>query len=218
MSKRNESKRRRRPRSFRPSARTVVSNYRRYPAPITIPPKQGIQIQLRNHIFMSTDGSGVLAGIIPCNPNATLSSAFGSVALFPEWTNWSALFSSVKAVQLECVFKSKYVETKGDVPGDVIIGSQFVVGGSFPNTYQTAADNTDSQSWPITNDTSGRGAYHAFRHLKRLAPAASNDPDPTGDAALGCPGGISVYGSSLPISLSLVSILVVGTYIVYARS
>jgi hypothetical protein len=201
-----------------PPARFVVSNYRRYPAPVTIPPKQGVMIQLRNHVFMSSDGTGTVAGIVPCNPNATLSSAFGSVALFPEWTNWAALFSSVKAVQLELVGKSRYVETKGDTPGDVIIASQFTVGTSFPSSYATAADNTDSQSWNLTDDTSGRGFYHAFSHKRSLAPSATNDPDPTGDAYIGCPGGIALFGNTLPVSTSLMSILVVGTYVVYVRS
>jgi hypothetical protein len=177
-----------------------------------------MQIQLRNAVSMTTDGSGTLAGVIPLNPNATLSSAFGSVALFPEWTNWAALFASVKAVQLEVIGKSCYVETKGDVPGQVIIATQFQSGTSFPSTYPTAADNTDSQSWVVTNDTSGRGFYHSYRLKSGLQPAASNDPDPTGDAYLGCPGGISLYGSLLPVSLAIVRLLVVGTYIVYSRS
>jgi len=168
-------------------------------------------------VNMSTDGSGVLAGIIPGNPNATLSSAFGSVALFPEWTNVAALFAGVRIHQLEVTVMSKYVETKGDIPGTVIIGTQFIVGGSFPNTYATASDNQDSQMISITNDTSGRGNYHAMRWPK-APPAATNDPDPTGDALIGAPGGISFYGNALPISLSIIQILVVGTYVLYARS
>jgi len=198
--------------------KTTMSNHRRYPAPIQFELKQGFMVQMRNLVSMTTDGSGVLAGVVPCNPNATLSSAFGSVAIFSEWTNWAALFASVKCVQLEVICKSKYVETKGDVPGVVVIGGNIQQGGSFPSTYATAADNTDSQTWNITNDTSGRGVYHAIRHLKKLMPAATNDPDPTGDAYIGCPGGIAFYGNALPITTSMMTVHIVGTYVVYSRT
>lgn len=197
--------------------RFILSNFTRFPAPISIPVKKSIMFQMRNYVAMSSDGSGVIAGIIPGNPNATLSSAFGSVALYPEWTNVAALFAGVEIVQLEVVIIPKYVETKGDVPGNVIVGTQFIVAGSFPNTYQTAADNQDSQSISITNDTSGRGTYHAMR-WPRKPPSATNDPDPTGDSLIGAPGGISIYGSGMPITTSLIGIKIVGTYRLYARS
>jgi len=198
-------------------SKTIMSNFTKFPAPISIPVRKGYMFQCRNYVSMASDGSGILAGVIPGNPNATLSSAFGSVALFSEWTNIAALFAAVSIVQLEVVIIPKYVETKGDVPGNVIVGSQFVSGGSFPNTYPTAADNQDSQSISVTNDTSGRGTYHAMR-WPRKPPAATNDPDPTGDALIGAPGGIAIYGAGMPITTSLLGIKVVGTYILYARS
>jgi hypothetical protein len=167
---------------------------------------------------MSTDGTGTLAGVIPGNPNATLSSAFGSVALFPEWSNVAALFAAVRIRQLEITVMTKYVETKGDVPGTVIICTQFVSSTSFPSSYATASDNQDSQIISITNDTSGRGNYHAMSWPRKIAPAATNDPDPTGDALIGAPGGISLFGNTLPVSVSMLQILVVGTYDLFNRS
>jgi hypothetical protein len=216
--RRNRNSRQGRGRNRTLAARTVMCSFRKFPAPITIPIKQSWPFQLRNVLTMSTDGSGVLAGVIPGNPNATLSSAFGSVALFPEWTNVAALFSAVRIRQLEITVMSKYVETKGDVPGTIIIATQYVSSSSFPSSYATASDNQDSQMISITNDTSGRGSYHAMKWPVSIAPAATNDPDPTGDALIGAPGGIALYGNTLPISTSIVQILVVGTYDLFNRS
>jgi hypothetical protein len=197
--------------------RKIASGYQLYPAPLSIPLGNSVRIQLRNIITVTSDGSGVVNGTIPCNPAATLSAPFPSAALFSEWTNWSTVFAQVKAVQLECTFRSAYVETKGDTITNLAISGNLQSNGA-PGSYAVVIDNGDSQTWPLTLDTAGVGRYHAIKHKKSLQWAAIASPFPSGNNYVGCPGGIGMYGSSYPVSTHLFDILVVGTYLLSSRT
>jgi hypothetical protein len=217
----NERKRRARRkggRKSRPSrGRMITSGYRSYPGPVTIPLNQRLMLQFRNIITVTSSAGGIVDGTIPCNPAAILAAPFPAAALFPEWTDVSPLFAQVKCVQLECTYRSCYVETKGDTLMNLGISGNLQSNGN-PGSYTVVIDNGDSQTWTPTLDTACRGAYHAIRHLPSLQWAAIASPFPSGNNYIGCPGGIGCYGSGYPVSTQLFNIHVVGTYLFQSRT
>jgi hypothetical protein len=183
-----------------------------------MPLNQSVMIQLRNIAIGSTNGSGVIAGVIPCDPSSTLSATFGSNPLFPEWSDWSALFQHVKCVQLEVKLLA---QTSDEVKGDVNRG--LVVAGNLqnitvPSNYGSVADNGDSQIWNPLQDQSSRGLYHAIRHRSSIEWASSSTPSPSSIQYVGCPGGIAIYGDTLPASLGIILLHITGTYKVSSRT
>jgi len=196
----------------RRASRYMLSDYRRYPAPIQRTPRSQIVIQLRNYFLGTTNGSGVFAAVIPCDPSATLSATFGSTALFPEWSDWLALFGSVKCIQLEVKLHSATTdEVKGDVNRGLIMAGN-LQNVTVPSNYTSVADNADSQSWNVLQDTTPTGRYHAIRHSRSLEWAAASLPVPSNSNYIGCPGGIAFYGDTMPANLTICTVHVVGTY------
>jgi len=197
---------------------TVLSNYHHYPGPIQMPPSQSIMIQLRNGFAGISNGAGVFGAVIPCDPSLTLSSAFGSVALFPEWTDWLALFGNVKCVQLEVkILPQSIDEVKGDTPGVLNMASNLQT-TTTPTTAQSVADNSDSQIWNMLSDSTGTGRYHALRHKRSLIFASTSSPVPSSNTYGGCPGGIAFYANGLPINTGVIYVHVVGTYVLMNRT
>lgn len=201
-----------------PNERKVMSGFFKYPAPISIPLNQVIRVQLRNLITVTSNGSGVIAGMIPCDPSATLAAPFAAGALFPEWTNFGTLFSGIKCVQLECTFMpSSSDEVKGDASIGVAIAGNLTSISNFATSYIATMDNGDSQHWNPTLDTSGRGVYHSIKHRKSLLWGGTATPASSAAVYAGAVGGIGMYASTA-VSLNLFSIRVVGTYLLSSRS
>lgn len=198
------------------SSAPVMSEYRRYPGPIEIPLNQSYMIQLRGFFGATTDGSGNIAGMIPCDPSATLSSVFGSVAMFNQWSSWVVLFRNIKCVAFEVKMLPCYTdEVKGDIAHALIVSGNLQAQITASN-YGGLSDNTDSQLYNPTLDTASKGLYHSIRHRKSLQWADVNTPVPGGYA--GCPGSISFYGAGFPASTQLVLIHVTGTYLLSNRT
>lgn len=80
--------------SRRKGERKVTSGFFRYPAPIVIPLNQAIRVQMRNLITVTSSVGGIISGMIPCDPSATLAAPFAVGAMFNEWSSWAALFFS----------------------------------------------------------------------------------------------------------------------------
>jgi hypothetical protein len=165
-----------------------------------------------------SNGSGVFQAVIPCDPSVTLSSAWGSVPLFGEYTDWLALFGNIKCVQLEVKMLPQSIdEVKGDTPGVLCIASNLNT-NTLPTSAQSLADNTDSQFWNFINDSTGIGRYHAMRHKKSLEWATTGVPVPSSNSYIGCPGAIGFYANGLPVSTGIISVHVVGTYLLMNRA
>lgn len=189
----------------------------RYPAPFRQNLQTSITVVLTNNLPLTTDGSGVIQAIVPCNPNATTGSNLGAVSLFPEWASWATLFGAIKCIQLEItVMNTTLDETKGDVVGLLHFGGNLQT-ATAPSSVSVLEDNIDYQNWNILMDTSGTGRYHALRH-KQLAWAASSSPIPTGTIGAGCPGGIGLYASALPLSTTVGNVRVRGIYKLKSRT
>ncbi len=195
----------------------ITSNFMRYPAPIRESLTQSLRIQLRNVAVLSSDSSGNVATYIACDPSSTFQSALGGGTQFDEWSTWTSLFSHVKAVQLEVILKSSTTETKGDITNTLALSGNLQVVAA-PTTYQGVMDNVDSQIYPVMFDTANRGCYHAIRHRKTLEWASTNQPVPSAQSYIGCPGGIQIFGSGFQNSVALCNVQVNGTYIVSIRS
>lgn len=200
----------------------VLSSDRKYPGPLVLQPTSITTIQLRSVFSASSDGSGIFKGVIPADPSATLSSYFGSVTMFSEWTTWTNLFNQVKCVQLEVkILPTTSDEVKGDAQPGVVIGSN-LISIAVPSIYGSVSDNPDSQIWTPLNDNSGKGRYHSMHHFRRLGWANTNDPSPKDLAGvplyIGCPGGIAIYGSGFAVSTQIFLFQAVGTYLLSNRT
>jgi hypothetical protein len=197
---------------------TIVSGFRRYPGPIQMPPAQSIMIQLRNGFAGITNGSGVFGAVIPCDPSVTLSSAWGSVSLFPEYSDWLALFGQIKCVALEVKMLPQSIdEVKGDTPG-VLNYSSNLQTVAVPTSAQQVADNADSNFWNVLSDSTSMGRYISLRHKKSIGWAASGTPVPSNSNYIGCPGGIAFYANGLPVNTGIIYVHVTGTYMLMNRT
>jgi hypothetical protein len=196
----------------------VTLGTRKYPTPATINLNRVVKMQFRNFITITSNGSGIVNGILPCSPLATLAAPFPVSAMFPEYAAYSALYANVKCVQFEATF---YAATSDEVKGDTSIGmaiSSNLQTATAPGSYSVIADNGDSQLWPSLLDTTASGRYHAFKHGRGLLWAASGTPVPDSNAYAGCPGGIGVYGSGYANSTLIATVTVVGTYLFKSRA
>jgi len=198
--------------------RLVKVGYNLYPQPYRMPATNTFLIQFRNLITITANGSGVVSGMIPCDPSATLAAPFASGAMFTEWTNVASLFSQIKCLQLECTFyPSSQDEVKGDTSIGMAIATNITSISNFATSYVATMDNAMSQSWPFIMDQSGIGRYHALKHKKSLAWGGTATPASSAAIYAGCVGGIGIYCSTA-ISLQCATVMVVGTYLVSQRS
>lgn len=201
-----------------PSNGTVLSGYHRYPAPIKMPLSQQFRMQLSGAVGISTNSSGVIAGVLPCDPSVTLAAPFTATAMFAEWSNLLALFTQVKCIQLDVrIVPNQVDETKGTLDAVVAIAGNLQV-TTTPSAISDLSDNPDCQLYPVLLDTAGVGRYHAIRHTNRLIFSSTASPNPSSSIYTGCPGGIAFYGSGLPVSTQLMNILYYGTYVFSTRS
>jgi hypothetical protein len=189
-----------------------------YPLMIRLPPSQKYTIQLRNQVNATSNGSGILAGFLPCDPSATLSATFQSVTQFTEWSSLTALFSQIRCLQYCARF---YPATTDEVKGDIL--PVLAISGNLqlataPGSYNITADNTDSQIYPFLLDTSGKGRYHSFNHDRKRLEYSSTGTPSSSTIYSGCPGAIQVYASGLPINTVSLTIHIVGTYQLMSRS
>jgi hypothetical protein len=140
--------------------------------------------------------------------------------MFPEWTNWAALYGTVKVKQFQVNFVRSYLdEVKGDSFFPIAIATTYSAGLITPASINVVIDNGDSQLWPVFTDHSGGGRMHSFK-FPGLAWATTSTPNPgssTG-AQIGCPGGVLVYAASLPTSITVATIQIIGTYLLRLRT
>jgi hypothetical protein len=168
-------------------------------------------------VNVTSNGSGLIAGFIPCDPSSTLSSTFQTVAMFTEWSSLAALFSQIRCVQLEVTFVPLSLdEVKGDTTYSISISSNLQV-ATTPGSYGVVDDNCDSQLYPFATDTSGRGRYHALRHSPKLGFSSIGTPA-SSTIYSGCPGAIQIFASPLANSTIYLSCQIVGTYDLMSRS
>jgi hypothetical protein len=219
QSRRKFSKRRRRNVSTRQAMPNALLHDQKMPLPMMIPPSRVVKVQLGGFCGVSANGSGVLAAAIPFDPSATLSSALGGGAAFSEWTNYSNLYQNVKVLQFEVELVRLIIDdAKGDTPGSVLIASSTSPTLVVPSSYAQVADNGDAQMWPVTQDYSGRGRYHACK-FTTLTWALTSTPNPGSSTGIGagCPGSIIFYGVGFPNNAGLAHMKYRGTYLLRTR-
>jgi len=210
--KRNGSRR-------RGGRKLLASGTNKYPAPKRYVGASTIVFQFRNLITVTSNGSAIISGFIPCDPSATLAAPFAPGAMFNEWTSVATLFSQIKCLQLECHFSPASADdVKGDTSIGVVIAGNLTSISNFATSYVATMDNVDSQNWNPLMDHSGRGRYHAIRHRPTLAWGGTSTPASSAAIYAGCVGGIGMYGSFNANATNFFNILVVGTYLLAQRS
>jgi len=173
-------------------------------------------MQLRNIVSVTSNGSGVIAGYLPFDPSATLSSLFGGVANFTEWSSIQNLWSRVKLKEFTVSMVPSYIDdTKGDNFFGLCVASNATASYSNPSSYSNAADNVDSILWNPVKDLSGSAKVMSYRP-KGLGwgPCSS----PATNTGLGCPGSFIFYGTGFPVSTAIIGMKIVGTYIFDSRT
>jgi len=174
--------------------------------------------QFRNLITVTSSVGGVVSGMIPCDPSATLGAPFAAGALFNEWTSIATLFSAIKCIQLECYARSgSSDEVKGDASIGIAIATNLTSIANFATSYLATMDNADSQVYNPVLDTTAKGAYHALKHRPSLNWGGTSTPASSSAVYAGAVGGIGFYGSTA-VSLQVMTIQVVGTYLLSQRS
>jgi len=175
-------------------------------------------VQLTNTSALLSNGSGVVAGTLVCDPSVTLTAPFSSQAIFSEWSAFANLFTQVKCVQFNVtIYPGTTDEVKGDLAAVLAFASN-ISATATPSSYSSVADNGDSQTYPLLLDTSARGRYIALRHRRNLGFTNTAQPVPTSNLYAGCPGGIGFYGSGFPVSTGVGSLHYSGTYIFSMRT
>jgi len=184
------------------------------PMPLWINPNQQFQAVFRNYIQAQSDSKGILAGSIPFDPSATLSSTFNAAVLFPEWSSYSGFWSQVKVRRFEIQMVRLYTDdTKGDNYAPIAIASNPSAILVVPSSYAQAIDNGDSQLWNSVQDYSGVNKYHAVNMTQvSWASVATPNPGSSTGIACGCPGQIQMYDNFLPNSTQIYGIKVSGHY------
>jgi len=185
-------------------------------APRTLPQSQAMVFQFRTLLAINTDVSGNVNSYLAFDPSSTTTATFGSVTLFNEWTNMTALFNRIRLLQFDISLTSSIIDdTKGDIFAPLAIAS--VKSGSLavPNSYQTVIDNQDSIQWNPVRDYSGVAKFYTCK-IKGLGwgPVGS----PGGTTGLGCPGSMVFYGIFGGFTSRIVGYCkAVGTYVLDTR-
>jgi hypothetical protein len=129
-----------------------------------MPTSQQVIFQLRNVLTLSSDGSGHVHTYLAFDPSATTQSNFGTVAIFPDYTDITALFQRVKLLQFEVTMTPMLLDdVKGDSLLPLIIGSVASGTPSAPSSATTVSDNGDSLMWNPLRDYSGVAKYISRR-------------------------------------------------------
>jgi len=166
---------------------------------------------------MSADGAGNVKSYIAFDPSSTTQTAFGTITMYPEWTNIAGLYQRAKLLQFDISMVPDLIDDlKGDTIAPIAIGSVATGTPSAPTTAAGVMDNGDSIIWNPLRDYSGI-AKTLSRRINGLAWAASASPG--GTALAGCPGGFLFYaafGAGFANTV-IATIKVVGTYLVDTR-
>jgi len=182
--------------------------------PITLPMNRPYLLQMRQFLTCSTSGTS-LNTYLSFDPSSTTTAAFGSNTLFGEYAYISALWARIKLVQFEMTMTPSYIDdTKGDNYNSIAIASVPLGTLANPGAYGTVIDNNDSIIWNPLADKSGIAKFYCYK-AKGLGWGPISSPG--GTTGLGCPGSFVFFGSSLPLTLQLFTLKVVGTYLVDNR-
>lgn len=210
----NRSRLRRRRTRGAPRTRCNMDPETWIPRPITMSESKRVVLQFRNYLQATTSGTS-LNSYIAFDPSSTTTATFGSSALFSEWSAVSTLFARVKVKQFEISMTPTYIDdTKGDNFNAVAIASVPLGTLATPNGYTSVCDNRDSVLWNPINDKSGVSKYFSAK-IRGLGWGPIGSPG--GTTGLGCPGSLVFFGNSLPTTVELFNLRVVGTYIFDGR-
>jgi len=139
---------------------------------------------------LSSNGSGVVANIIPCDPYASS---------FTEYTaDLANLFNQFRLLGSRLQIIST-IETKGDTS---VLGVGYQnrgTGLAAPTSLNNVVDNQPSWLWANSNDTSPMGFVRSQRVNNLLFAPTSNSFNTSTDSQ-GAPGGWQLYGTGYPLS------------------
>lgn len=174
-------------------------------------PRDRELIMLSGEINLTSDGSGVLAGIATTDG----SGGSGSTWTSDEWSATAGRWGLVRCIGLRCQFVSNMAFTAIEAKGNVgaIAVSCSILSQAVPSSYAVTIDNFRTKIWNMISDTSPQGFKMFLPHdAKRLGYSSSQSPFGIVQLYAGCPGGIGWYGSGLPISTRVGSVFIVGIY------
>jgi hypothetical protein len=158
-------------------------------------PDNVTMIRLCGTLTASNNSSGILAGVIPCDPSA---SGLSNAEFVAYWVN---LYGEIKLHAFSVQFIPSFEESKGAYPTGNPLAIATSLSSSFvPNAYSTLVDNADSKLYNILNDTTRNGYTHRF-HTGALSWGSTASPAGLSPSA-GTPGSIGFYGTNYGSTVS----------------
>lgn len=190
--------------------RTAPSSFASRLSRIQSNPVQTIRVPLSATLPLTTDGSGIISLNITSDPSGGSGSSWTS----DEYVYYQDRYSLVRCEGIKCVFTSLMANPDSKLGGTApaVIAPQ-LISQAAPTAYQSVEDNFGLKTWSITSDTTSRGMTVYLPHdLKSLGWLPTTAPSAVTGPYAGCPGGIGIYCSGLPISERVGTVTVTGLY------
>jgi len=162
---------------------------------------QTYHLRMSNITSITTSAGGVWAAAVITNPSSS----------FSEWSLFAPLFDEVKLELFSvAVFCSQQITSSAS--GTMVMGA-FLNNTTTPASANAVLMSGSSRPVSVCNYTSIPSKIVLKPGVLNWASTSSPSPGPYA----GCPGSIQVYGTSLPVSLSIGSMTLVGRYILRGR-
>ncbi len=139
---------------------------------------------LRGDIQLNTNGSGILAEVLPTDPSSGTYS-------FPDWTHVANLFGGIRVVKMEVKMCITFDDDTKAGATPIFAGFNFT-STSTPASASQVSDQPGSKMLTPKSTTNGI-TMRATWPLGGFAPTSA--PNPGGTILQGCPGGLGVYAS-----------------------
>jgi len=173
-----------------------------------VSPWQTYNITLKGFSTATSNGSGVIALSIPCDPS---SAGYN----FAEYSDLSGIFGEVRILAFEIQVVPLNFLALNAVSTPVIVGFN-PFSSAAPANEGAVATLIDSVYWNALRDTTSRGSKFSVKFDPRLDFSLTSSVTVTPYA--GCPGSYQLYASGFNDGVASFKVLVTGLYQFRARS
>jgi len=164
----------------------------------------------------SSNGSGVISGVIPFDPTST------NLNITEFTSDWANLYTQYRlwGVRLRCfsAITSAIIETKSANYKPIALGFQFRSTASLatPTSYAQVIDNQPSRMWAVASDTTPGGILMTQRTPNSINYLETNASTSPGYA--GAPGGFQFYGDTFTTTIPVFTVFMEVFYQLRSRS
>jgi len=177
---------------------------------------QSLKVRGCHYGVVSSDGSGVVAGVIPFDPSS------GHLNITEFNSDWANLYTQYRLWGIRIRFVSAnsaaIIETKSANYKALALGYQWrsTATLSSPASYDSVLDNQPSRLWNVISDTSPGGIVMTQRTPSMITYLETNATTSPGNA--GAPGGVQYYGDTFTASIPIFGFFIEVFYQLRSRS